>query len=105
MTLSDTDVRSRGAQLLHAEPASPLASAFVAGWIDRERFEQRFGATLSAMPAEPTTVDLSQPVTDEDSRARFALIAAMLDALVAKLDGETREEARAVLDIARQAAG
>lgn len=50
-------------------------------------------------------VDLSQPVTDEDARARFALIAALLEPLAAETTGETREGLLAALQIAQDAAG
>ena len=53
----------------------------------------------------PPAVDLSLPVTDDDSRARFALIAAGLEALVTKTDGDVREGLLALLEIARSSAG
>jgi hypothetical protein len=54
------------------------------------------------MPQTP--IDLSQPVTDVDARARFALLAALLEPLVAETSGETRDGLLALQSIARQAA-
>jgi hypothetical protein len=55
--------------------------------------------------AAPPQVDLSQPVTDEDARARFALIAALLEPLIAETTGEVRERVVAALEVAQGALG
>ena len=50
-------------------------------------------------------LDLAIPVADPGARARFRLIAALLEPLIAEATGETQEGLRAVRDIAARAAG